>query len=115
MDTTATIVGILSDALEVPVGTDIPMQRPSRAVMVAQDGDQSDMFLMRPIYTLTCWGASDVDARGIAISAMHALSEAAETHPYLSAVLMESLARDEWGASGQSRYALSVQTIFNIE
>ena len=115
MDTTATVVGILTDALTVPVGTDIPMQRPTRQVMVMQESDQSDMFLMRPTYAVTCWGTSDMDARGLALSALHALADAAETHPYLSAAVMENLVRDEWGATGQARYVLTVQTIFNYE
>lgn len=116
MDTTATVVGILSDALDCPVSTDIPMRRPSRLVMVALTGDDgSDEFIFRPIYSITCWGLSDPDAMGIAMSALHALASAAETHPWLSAASMDNLARDEWSGTGQARYVLTVRTVFNTD
>lgn len=115
MDTTALAVGILADALDVPVQTDIPLERPSRLVMVWQESDQSDRFILRPTYAITCWGRTDVDARGIAISALHALSLASETHPYLSAVEVVNLVRDEWTANGQARYVLTVELTINTD
>lgn len=115
MDTTALVVDILSDELDVPVQTDIPLTRPSRLVLVVQESDQSDMFLLRPGYTITCWGTSDMDARSIAISALHALTDAAEDDKYLSAVTLETLARDEWTSTGQARYALAVTLTVNID
>lgn len=115
MDTTAEIVGILADALGCPVSTEIPLQRPSgRYVGVSLDNDMGDMFLMRPRYSLMCWGSSDVDAHGLAVSALHALAGAAGTHPYLSDVSLDSMARDEWGNDGQARYLLTVDCVFNI-
>ena len=115
MDTTALVIGILNDALDVPVQTDIPLQRPSRLVMVMQEGDASDMFLLRPTYSITCWGMSDVDARGIAISCVHALAEASETDEYLSSVEMMGLVRDEWTGTGQARYVLTVTLVINTD
>ena len=42
-------------------------------------------------------------------------STPSQTHPYLSAVQLESLARDEWGRDGQARYALQVVCIINTD
>lgn len=115
MDTTEIVVGILADGVDAPVSTEVPLVRPNRAVIVALDNDMSDTFLMRPRYELMCWGSSDVDAHGLAISALHALTDAAETHPYLSAVSLDAMARDEWGKDGQARYVMTVDCVFNIE
>lgn len=115
MDTTELVVGILSDALDVPVSTEIPMERPDRLAMVSLDGDSSDDLILRPRYAITCWGASDLDAHGIAISALHALTDAAQDHPYLSHASMESMARDEWGRDGQARYILTVDLTINAD
>lgn len=115
MDTTALVVDILADELTCAVQTDIPLTRPTRLVMVTQESDQSDMFLLRPSYAITCWGTSDLDARGIAMSALHALTDAAETDKYLSAVEVENLVRDEWTATGQARYVLTVALTVNID
>lgn len=116
IDTTEIIVGILADALDCPVSTDVPMERPARLAMVSLDGDErSDRFILRPIYSVTCWGTSDRDAKSIALSALHALSDASETHKWLSAVQLDTLARDEWGRNGQARYMLTVQTVFNTD
>lgn len=116
IDTTEIVVGILSDALDCPVSTDIPMSRPSRLAMVALERDiDSDRFIFRPIYSITCWGSSDRDAKSIALSALHALSDASETHKWLSSATLEHLTRDEWVKTGQARYVLSVQTVFNTD
>lgn len=115
IDTTEIVVGILADALDVPVSTDIPMRRPERLVMVSLEAEESDGFLLRPTYSLMCWGLTDMDARGIAVSALHALSEAAETHAWLSSVAMDNMARDEWSGNGQARYALTVRMVFNTD
>lgn len=115
MDTTELVIGILSDALDVPVSTEVPMQRPDRLAMVALDGDASDGFILRPRYAITCWGASDLDAHGIALSALHALADAARDHPLLSHASMESMARDEWARDGQARYVLTVDLTINTD
>lgn len=116
MDTTAIVIDILADELDCPVSTDIPMERPKRLAMVSLDGDgNSDRFILRPIYSVTCWGESDMDAKGIALSALHALSDASETDKWLSAVILDRLARDEWNKNGQARYVLTVHTIFNTD
>lgn len=115
IDTTEIVVGILADALDVPVSTDIPMQRPDRLVMVALESEEDDPFLLRPTYSLTCWGMSDVDAKGIAMSALHALADAAATHGWLSHVAMDNLTRDEWSGTGQARYVLTLRMVFNTD
>lgn len=114
MDTTGLVVDILADALDVNVSTEVPLQRPERMALVALDGDRSDEFVLRPRYAITCWGRTDVDAHGIAMSALHALTDAAETDPYLFAAEMEDMARDEWGRNGQARYVLTVDLTINI-
>lgn len=115
MDTVALVVGILAQDLGVPVSTEVPPTRPQRFALVSLDGDMSDPFILRPRFTIMCWGTTDIDAHGIALSALHALADASQTHPYLSAVQLESLARDEWGRDGQARYALQVVCIINTD
>ena len=115
MDTTAEVVAILSDALDVPVSTEVPMERPRRLVAISLEGCEDDGFFIAPRYSLMCWGQSDVDAHGIAMSALHALTDAAAVHPYLSDVRMETMARDEWGATGQARYQLVIELLFNTD
>lgn len=115
IDTTAYIVGVLSDALNVDVQTDIPLERPKRLVMVSQEGDESDMFLLRPIYSFTCWGVSDVDARGIALSVIHTLADDALDSKWLSSVDLNSMLRDEWTGTGQARYVMSLSLTFNYD
>ncbi len=115
MDTTRLVVGILADALDVPVSTEVPLQRPERLVLVVLDGDRSDEFILRPRYEITCWGSTDVDAKGICLSALHALTDAAAVHPYLFDVSMEDMARDEWGRNGQARYVLTVDLTINTD
>ena len=115
MDTTKLVVDILSDALRVPVSTDMPSDRAERLVLVDQSGDQSTPFLLMPRYDLTCWGLSDMDAKGIAISAVDALHNAALDHPYLSAVQRETLSREEWSRNGQGRYLAVVDLVINTE
>ena len=115
MDTTELVIGILTDALTVPASTDMPADGPKRAVLVDLSGDQSTPFLLMPRYALTCWGDSDRDAKGIALSAVQALQEAAETHPYLSACQLETMSREEWSRNGQGRYVAEVQLVINTE
>ena len=115
LDSTAIVVAILSEALDVPVSTDIPENRPDRYVMVDLAGDQSTPFVLRPIHSLTCWGATDRDAKSIAMSAVHALSDAALDHPYLSHVSLETMSRDEWAKNGHSRYVAEVQLTINTD
>lgn len=115
MDPTELVVGILSDALAVPVSTDIPAERPDRLVLVDLTGDQSDELILRPRYALTCWGVSDKDAHGIAMSAVDALRDSAWDHPYLSAVQLETMSREEWSRNGQSRYVAEVDLVINTD
>ena len=114
MDDIALVVGILTDAMDVPVSTEVPASRPERFVMVALGSDQSDMFIHRPTFNLTVWGSSDKDAHGLAVSAMHALVDAAQTHPLLSHVSLESMARDEWTKDGHARYLVEVELTINV-
>ena len=117
MNTTTLVIDILSQALTVPILTDLPRDErwPSRCVMVDLAGDQSDGFILRPQYDLTCWGNSDRDAHGIALSAVQALQEAALDHPYLSACQLESMSREEWSRNGQGRYLAIVDLVINTD
>lgn len=115
LDATPIVLEILRDALAVDVTTDIPKDRPARLVLVDLTGDQSDEFILRPRYALTCWGSSDKDAHGIAISAVEALQEAALDHPLLSSCDLETMSREEWSRNGQSRYMAEVTLIINNE
>ena len=115
MDTTKIVVDILADAMAVPVSTEMPADRPERYVLVDLSGDQSTPYVCRPRYALTCWGTSDVDAHGIAISAVQALQEAAMDHWLLSSCQLETMSREEWSRNGQSRYVAMVDLTINTE
>lgn len=115
MDTTKLVIDLLKEALTVPVKTDMPRDRPDRLVLVDLAGDSSTPFLLRPRYNLTCWGISDRDAHGIALSAVQALQEAALDHPYLSSVALEAMSREEWSRNGQGRYLATVDLVINTE
>lgn len=122
MDVTPLVVTILSQALDgVPVSTEMPWDSssataaPRRYVLVDLAGDQSDGFLLRPRYALTCWGASDRDAHSIALACVDALRDAAMDDDLLSACQMESMSRDEWNRTGQSRYLVEVDLTVNTE
>ena len=114
MDDIALVVGILQDALNVPVSTEVPAQRPTRLITVALTGDRSDEFLRRPTVSLTVWGRSDADAHSLALSAWHALTDAAQTHDLLSSADLQTMSRDEWTNTGQSRYLVEIDLTINI-
>ena len=114
-DATIIVLDVLREALTVEVTTDVPEDRPNRLVLVDLTGDQSDGFFLRPRYALTCWGESDHDAHGIALSAVQALQEAALDHPYLSSCDLETMSREEWSRNGQSRYMAEVTLIINTD
>ena len=115
MDAIELAVGILSDELTVPVSTEIPPTRPQRMVAVTLDADYSTEQLTRVNLGLTCWGTSDRDAHGIAMSAVDVLRDAALDHDLLSACQLETMARDEWTKTGQARYFASVVLTINTE
>lgn len=115
MDGIALAVSILKDALDMPVSTDIPSDRPKRYVLVDLDGDGSTPFLIRPRLALTCWGSSDRDAHSIAIAAVEALQDAAEDHPYLSDAELETMSREEWTRNGHGRYLALVSLTIDTD
>lgn len=115
LDATLIVLEVLKEALTVKVTTDIPKDRPDKLVLVDLSGDQSDGFILRPRFALTCWGTSDKDAHGLALSAVEALQEAALDHPYLSACDLETMSREEWSRTGQSRYMAEVTLIINTD
>lgn len=114
MNATAINVAILSDALDVPVTTQVPKDRPERMVCVSRSGGTMDEFFDRPEITLICWGSTDAEASGLAISAIHALSEAAQTHDLLSSSDLDSMSRDSWSATGEARYRVVLQQVINL-
>lgn len=115
MDGVELAVTILKDSLEVKVGTEVPRDRPRRFVLVNLDGDESAPFLLRPRIALTCWGTTDKDARGIALSALEALQVASEEHQYLSDAALETMSREEWSRNGQGRYLALISLTINID
>ena len=119
MDATKLVLDILTESLAVPASTEMPRQRdhamPERYVLVDLSGYQSDGFVHRPRFDLTCWGTSDRDARGIALSAVQAIQEAAMDHPYLSACDLETLSREEWSRTGQGRYLAIIELAVNTD
>lgn len=113
-DPVALVVGILADALDVPVSTEVPEQRPDRLVLVSLGGGSSDEFIAKPRIEALCWGTSDADAMSIAIDVVHGLQEAAETDEHLSSAEAETIARDGWFQGGGARYRVVVDCIVNI-
>lgn len=115
-DDIALVVDVLSDSTAlagVPISTEIPATRPRRMVLVALVGDMSDELIRRPRVMLTVWGTSDVDAHGLAVTAVHELADAAQTHDLLSSVSLESMSRDEWAANGAARYIAQLDLTIN--
>lgn len=115
MDGVELTVTILRESLEVPVGTEMPRDRPVRHIMVSLDGDESSPLLLRPRIGLTCWGTTDKDARGIALSAVDALQAAAEVHPYLFDAALETMSREEWNRNGPGRYMAIISLTINTD
>lgn len=115
IDPTALVVGILADAVDAPVSTDVPRTRPERLVTVDLAGDRSTPFLLQPRFQVMCWDTSDREAQALARSCLDALWQAATDHPYLSSCQLESMARDEWAATGQGRYLLVVDLVINTD
>lgn len=115
MDGVELAVSLLKESLEVKVGTEVPRNRPQRFIMVDLDGDESTPYVLRPRIALTCWGASDKDARGIALSALDALQEASEDHPYLSDAALDTMSREEWSRNGQGRYLALINLTINTD
>lgn len=118
VDPIALTVGVLVQALApVPVATEVDFNRqtPDRLAVVTLEGLQDDGFLAQATMGLTIWGRTDRDAFGMAVAAADALRDEALTHPYLSAAQLESMSRDEWTSTGQSRYFARVQLIINTD
>lgn len=114
MDDIALVVGILQSAFPtVPVSTEVPATRPTRLITVDLTADESDEFIHRPTISLYVWGTSDADAHGLAVSAFHALVDAAKTHDLLSSAALQTMARDEWSGTGQARYLVQIDLVIN--
>lgn len=121
MDGVALAVEILKESLDIPVGTDMPRDndmpkgRPRRYVLVGLEADDSTPYLLRPRIALTCWGTTDRDAHRIAISAVEALQDAADDHPYLFDADLETMSREEWARNGHGRYLAVVNLTINTD
>ena len=115
MDCIELAVGILADALEVPVSTEHPRERPQTFVLVALVGDYSDEFLLRPRIGITVWGETDRAAHTLAMSCVDALRDASLDHPYLSAAQLETMSREEWTRTGQARYLVEMDLVINTD
>ena len=119
MDATELTVSLLREAFQdVPVSTELPMgreNRPERLVVVTLVGGPDDGFLYTPLMGITCYGTTDRDAFLMAQYAADTLAEAAMDHPYLSESETESISRDEWTTTGQSRYYAQVRLYINTD
>ena len=115
MDAIKIVKDVLTDALSVRVSTEIPMERPDRLVAVSLSGDRSTPYLLRPRIMLTCWETSDMAAHGLALSAIEALQDASADHPYLSAVALETMSREEWTRNGAARYTALLDLTINVD
>ena len=115
MDCIKLTVDILTDAIEAPVSTEAPADRPTTLVLVQLAGDYSDEFVLRPRIALTVWGETDRDAHVLAMSCVDALRDASLDHPYLSAAQLESMSREEWTRTGQARYLAEINLVVNTD
>lgn len=108
------VVAILKAALDAEVSTEVPKDRPGRYVMVSLVGSPSMELLLTPRIALTCWGDTDRDAHALAMDAWMALADAAMDHPLLSSAQLDTMSRDEWTRTGQSRYLAEVDLTINV-
>lgn len=116
MDPVQLTVGILAEAFgEVPVLTEVPRDRPVRLVVASLLSAETDGLVTTALMGITCWGRDDHDAQTMATYAGDALTEAAETHPYLFSASLESWSRDEWTSTGQARYFAQVRLTINTD
>lgn len=115
MDATSICVAVLRNAMPdgVAVSSEIPTERPARQVSVSRVGGGETQFLDRPRMRLVCWGTSDAEAYSIAMTAVHALADAARTHPLLSNSTLDVMSRDEWAGDGTARYSATVNMTIN--
>lgn len=114
-DPNALCVSVLSERIPgLEVSTEVPGERPDGPfVQVSRTGGTGSDFLDEPIMTLVCWASSDAAAYALGIDCVHALAKQAEDDPYLSAAELITMSRDEWGATGQSRYMVQVRLTIN--
>lgn len=114
MDPVRLAVEILQEGFpNVPVGTEVPNDRPGRLVTVALDSMSTDGLTTVETLGIVCWGLTDPDACGMCARAADLLREAAEEHPFLFAAQLDTMARDLWTATGQSRYIAQVSLFLN--
>lgn len=112
------VIDVINACLsDVVVSTELPPEGTQSLpyIMVSRTGGTDSEFVLSPVMTLMCWESTDSNAYSLAIAVKEALQKAAEDHPYLSSVEFLSLSRDQWSASGQSRYALQVRLTINVE
>ncbi len=120
MNPISVAVEILREAFPgIKVSTEVPAERnrPSRQVTVSLDGMEQDAhgLLTRARVVIICWGRSDQDAFEMGVTASDALRDAALDHPYLSAAQPETMATDEWLATGQARYFVAMALYLNTD
>lgn len=109
------VVGILADALETHVSTEVPPERPERMVVVALADDRSDDLILRPTVGLICFGMSDLDAHNLSMGAVAALRSAADDHPYLSSARLASREGERWGRTGEGIYTCEIDLTINTD
>lgn len=115
IDETQLCIDVLNQALsDVEVSSELPPEHPRGSyVQVSRTGGDENEWLTMPIMTLICWGKSDVQAKALATDCVHAMAEQAKIDPLLSDSRLITMGRDEWTATGQSRYMVQLKLTIN--
>lgn len=73
----------LSEALDVPVSTQMPSTRPRRFVLVSRIGDDQAVFgALTPRFLIECYAASELDAEELAEKARACWCDFERTKPH---------------------------------
>lgn len=114
IDAVEVCINALSEMPGVEVVSDMPPKHPNAStIQVSQTGGYATDFINRPIMTFLVWGETDAEAYSLATESIHLMAEKAEDDPYLSASELISMSRDEWRATGQSRYMVQLRLTIN--
>lgn len=115
IDETQLCIDILKSALtDVEVSSELPFEHPCGSyVQVSRTGGDESEELATPIMTFICWGKSDVQAKALAADCVHAMADQAKIDPLLSDSRLITMSRDEWTATGQSRYMVQLKLTIN--
>lgn len=116
MDVLEMCISIISNGLDwVEVSSNLPNPHPQGPyVTISRIGGKDTMFLLKPTIEILCWEQTDQKAYALARACIDALQQAIYTSGKLSSVDINTLARDEWAKTGQSRYRVVADLVVNI-